>query len=233
MKGFTYNVFLFLIMSDHRETPKEAKYHCRLYLWAEPRRCHRVLQLRRRGKRKEEADTPEFPIRCDTLNFLLSRTGTHGCLILLTKIFSCFSLFIGKKDGGSKSTGIEPSNFHAKQPKSNTRSMDSYLSGGKGKRSSQYGESGSISPKQPPRRSTRHKKKTGRNEIITIDSSDDEIDSSDDDEVSGLLWKLSYHACQSAICQLTYELKSHPSHFISDSADETGEEELLGRNLEY
>jgi len=89
----------------------------------------------------------------------------------------------GKKDGGSKSTGMEPSNFHAKNSKSNTRSIDSYLSGGKGKRSSQYGESGSISPKQPPRRSTRHKKKTGQNEIITIDSSDDGIDSSDDDEM--------------------------------------------------
>ena len=107
---------------------------------------------------------------------------------------------------------MEPSNFHAKNSKSNTRSIDSYLSGGKGKRSSQYGESGSISPKQPPRRSTRHKKRTGQNEIITIDSSDDGIDSSDDDEVSGLLWKL-YHACQSAIYQLIYELICHPSHF--------------------
>eukprot|EP00563_Minutocellus_polymorphus_P004411 CAMPEP_0181044106 /NCGR_PEP_ID=MMETSP1070-20121207/13080_1 /TAXON_ID=265543 /ORGANISM="Minutocellus polymorphus, Strain NH13" /LENGTH=1161 /DNA_ID=CAMNT_0023122511 /DNA_START=127 /DNA_END=3612 /DNA_ORIENTATION=+ len=91
----------------------------------------------------------------------------------------------GKKDGGSKSTGIEPSNFHAKKSKLNTRSMESYLSGGKSKRSSQYGESGSISPKQPPRRSKRYKK-THQNDVITIedDSSDhDDSDSSDDDDM--------------------------------------------------
>ena len=111
--------------------------------------------------------------------------------------------------------------------------MDSYLSGGKGKRSSQYGESGSISPKQPPRRSTRHKKKTGRNEIITIDSSDDGIDSSDDDEVSGL-WNLSntMRVSLQSVNSFTSSYVIRP-HFISDSADETGEEELLGRNLEY
>lgn len=157
--------------------------------------------------RKEERRSghPRIP---DQVRYYLfpveSHWNTHG-LILLTKLFSCFSFFIGKKDGGSKSTGMEPSNFHAKNSKSNTRSIDSYLSGGKGKRSSQYGESGSISPKQPPRRSTRHKKKTGQNEIITIDSSDDGIDSSDDDEVSGLLWKYCHIPCVS-VCNLSTDL---------------------------
>ena len=87
----------------------------------------------------------------------------------------------GKKGGQSKSKGIDPSGFHAKKSKSNSRTLESYVnSGGRSKKASQYGGIGSISPRKHPSRRSKRKRK---NEVITIDdsSSDDDAALSDDE----------------------------------------------------